>query len=619
MQAALRGSREIGFTIISMTLSLAAVFIPVLFMSGILGRLLHEFAVTIGVAILVSGFVSLSLTPMLCSRFLRPPKEQHHNRVYQVSERFFEGMLRVYDRSLQFVMRHRLATMGVLVLVLIGTAYLFITIPKGFLPSEDTGQIFMMTEAQQGISYDSMRDHQLTVISTLLKSPDGKYMGNFMSAIGSLGPMGTTSNQGRMFIRMGPRSERPSVDQIIQDLRPQLAQIPGINAYLQNPPPIRIGAQISKAQYQFTLQSPDKDLLYEYAPKLEAAMRKIPGLQDVTSDLQVKNPQINIDIDRDKAATLGVTANQIEDALYSAYCAAPDFQYLRFEQPVPRGSGTGRQVPDGPRGVVDALRALVIRTVGAAGCGGQDHQDSGPAFGEPPGTIAGRHHLVQPAAGRLLWVMRSRRSTRWRTRFCRTPSPPASRALPKRSSPRSSGLGLLLIMAILVIYIVLGILYESFIHPLTILSGLPSAGFGALLTLLVLFHRPPDSVRPDLWLRRHHHAGRHREKERHHDDRLRPGGPAQGREERRGGHLSGLPGPLPPHHDDHHGRPHGHPAHRPRLRRGSASRGVLWAWPWSAACSFRSCSRSTSPPCSTPTWRVCRIGTTASLARAIVH
>jgi HAE1 family hydrophobic/amphiphilic exporter-1 len=493
MQAALRGSREIGFTIISMTLSLAAVFIPVLFMRGILGRLLHEFAVTIGVAILVSGFVSLSLTPMMCSRFLRPPKEQRHSRIYQASERFFQGMLRVYDRTLQTVMRHRFATMVVSAVILLATAYLFIAIPKGFLPSEDTGQIFMLTEAQQGISFQSMRDHQLAVVDAVLKSPDGKYTGNFMSSIGSLGALATTSNQGRMFIRMRPRSERPSVDQIIQDLRVHLAKVPGINAYLQNPPPIRIGGQISKAQYQFTLQSPDQKALYEYAPKLEEAIRKIPGLQDVTSDLQIKNPQISVEIDRDKATALGVTAGQIEDALYSAYAqrqisniydstnmyrvvlelqdeyqmdpAALSLLYVR--------SSTGQLVP------LDTV-ARITKTLGPLSV---NHLGQLPAvtisFNLPPGVPLGDAVTQVNRAARQ--VLPDSISTSFQ-----------GTAQAFESSFR--GLGLLLIMAVLVIYIVLGILYESFIHPLTILSGLPAAGFGALVTLMVFRSTwlPPD-------------------------------------------------------------------------------------------------------------------------------
>ncbi|HYG99398.1 MAG TPA: efflux RND transporter permease subunit, partial [Terriglobales bacterium] len=481
MQAALRGSREIGFTIVSMTLSLAAVFIPVLFMGGILGRLLQEFAVTIAVAILVSGFVSLSLTPMMCSRFLKPARETSHNKLYQASERFFDGMLRVYDWSLIKVMHHRVTTMVVLAMVLVGTVYLFIKIPKGFLPNEDQGQIMTTTEAQQGISFESMKEHQLEVVRTVLNSPDGKYLQNFMSSVGG-------GNTGRMFIRMVPREERPPVQQIVQNLRPHVSRVPGINAYMQVPPPIRIGGQMTKSQYQFTLQSPDQQELYDYAPKLESAMRDLPGFQDVTTDLQIKNPQINIDIDRDKASTLGLTANQIEDALYTAYgqrqvstIYAPTNAYrvvLEVEdqyQLDPAAlsmlyvrSSTGQLVPL-------STVAKITKSVGPLTV---NHLGQLPAvtvsFNLRPDVALG------DAVNNVSNVSRQILPQSITTSFQGT-------AQAFESSFR--GMGLLLIMAILVIYILLGILYESFIHPLTILSGLPAAGFGALLTL-ELFRQP---------------------------------------------------------------------------------------------------------------------------------
>jgi hydrophobic/amphiphilic exporter-1 (mainly G- bacteria), HAE1 family len=255
MQAAFTGAREIGFTIISMTLSLAAVFIPVLFMGGILGRLLHEFAVTISAAILVSGVVSLSLTPMLCSRFLRASKEAetHHGRLWLLLERFFDGMLRVYDRTLTFTLRHRVATMAVSAAVAVATVYMFIVIPKGFLPDEDQGQIFIFTEGPQGISFDSMVEHQLALTQVVLQQP---WVDSFMSTAAG-------GNAGRIFVRMKPRNERKSATEIIQELRPKLASVPGINAFPQMLPPIRIGGQLTKSQYQFTLQSPDTAELYQ--------------------------------------------------------------------------------------------------------------------------------------------------------------------------------------------------------------------------------------------------------------------------------------------------------------------------------------------------------------------
>jgi HAE1 family hydrophobic/amphiphilic exporter-1 len=318
LQAALNGSREIGFTILSMTLSLVAVFIPLLFMGGIIGRLLHEFAVTIGVAILVSGFVSLSLTPMLCSLFLRPPKEKKQSRLYATSERFFDGMLQVYRWSLRFVLNHRLSTIVISNLIFVITIALFLTFSYGFLPSEDIGQISGFTEAAEEISFDSMVQHQLAVAEIVRQDPN---VGSYSSTAGAGGPS-QTGNVGRLMIALKPRSKRKlSADEVIQELRPKLAKVPGIQVFLQNPPPIRIGGMLTKSQYQFTLQSPEFKELYEHVPILEGKMRELPGLQDVSSDLQIKNPQVNIEIDRDKASALGVTANQIEEALYSAYGA----------------------------------------------------------------------------------------------------------------------------------------------------------------------------------------------------------------------------------------------------------------------------------------------------------
>jgi HAE1 family hydrophobic/amphiphilic exporter-1 len=313
MEAALNGSREIGFTIISMTLSLSAVFIPVLFMGGLLGRLLHEFAVTIVCAVLVSGFVSLTLTPMMCSRFIRSEHGKKHGPLYNAFERFFDGMRNTYDRSLQMVMRHRLAMLNVSLAVLVATLALFFVTPKGFFPDDDTGQIFGITEAAQGISFDAMREHQMAVAKITAADPN---VANFMSAIG-----GGNANNGRIFMRLKPRSERKlNANQIIQELRPKFAQIPGINVYLQNPPLIRVGGMLTKALYQFSLQDTDTKELYHWSPILMNKIAAITNIfQDVTSDLLVANPQVMVEIDRDKSSALGVTAGQIENALYDAY------------------------------------------------------------------------------------------------------------------------------------------------------------------------------------------------------------------------------------------------------------------------------------------------------------
>lgn len=480
MEAAFAGAKEIGFTIVSMTLSLAAVFIPVLFMSGILGRLLHEFAVTITAAILVSGFVSLSLTPMLCSRFLRPVSEERHGKLYAVSERFFDGMLSVYDRSLRVTLKYRATTMLVSAAVLVATVYLFMITPKGFLPDEDTGQIFIFTEGAQGISFDGMVQHQLALTQLVMKQP---WVDSFMSTAAG-------GNAGRLFVRLTPRKTRKSAMDLVQELRPKLAQIPGITAYPQVLPPIRIGGNLTKSQYQFTLQDPDTRELYDYAPRLEAKLRNDPIfrnlLQDVTTDLLIKNPQVNVDIDRDKASVLGITASQVEDALNTAYSQrqvstiyAPNNAYRVITETQDQyqldpsllsllyvHSANGQLVP------LNAVAKLTYN-VGPLSI---NHLGQLPAvtlsFNLRPGVSLG--DAVDAVNKEAQQMLPSTISTSFQ-----------GTAQAFQSS--ATGLGLLLAMAILVIYIVLGILYESFIHPITILSGLPSAGFGALLTLL-LFH-----------------------------------------------------------------------------------------------------------------------------------
>ncbi len=479
--AAMRGSKEIGFTIISMTLSLAAVFIPVLFMGGIIGRLFRSFAVTIGVAVLISGAVSLTLTPMLSSLFLRPKKDEDHGALYRFFERSFDGMLKVYEVGLRWSLRYRMVVVLVALVITLATGYLFTLVPKGFIPSEDTGQIFGFTEAAEGISFDAMVKHQKALAEIVTQNPNVE---SFMSSAGRGGMGGT--NTGVLFIRLKPRGQRPSVDQIIAQLRPKLATVPGINVYLQNLPPIRIGGRLTKSQYQLTLQGPDTSELYKVAPQLEAKMRQLPGLVDVTSDLQLKNPEVQIEINRDQASALGVSAEAIESALYSAYGArqistiyAPNNQYRvimeveRAYQTAPSDlhllyvrSSSGELVP---------LEAMVSQkqTTGPLSV---NHSGQLPAVTLSFNTLEGVSlgdavNRVEQAAQGLVpdTISMSFQGT----------------AEAFKSS--MSGLGLLLVLAIVVIYIVLGILYESFIHPITILSALPLAGFGALLTLLI-FH-----------------------------------------------------------------------------------------------------------------------------------
>ena len=399
----------------------------------------------------------------------------------QTSERFFEGMLQAYRWSLRFVLNHRLATIVISNLIFVVTVLLFMTFSYGFLPSEDIGQIFGFTEAAQGISFESMKQHQLAVMEIVRQDPN---VDSFSSTAGAGGPS-LTGNLGRIFVTLKPRSERKlNADEVIQELRPKLAKVPGIQAFLQNPPPIRIGGQLTKGQYQFTLQSPEIKELYEHAPKLEAKMRELPGLQDVTSDLQIKNPQVNVEIDRDKASALRVTANQIEDALYSAYGArqistiyTPINQYQVIIELEPQyqldpsalsmlyiRSSTGQLVP---------LNAVANLSPGL-GPLSLNHLGQLPSvtisFNIKPGVSLG------DAVTAVEKVARATLPATISTGFQGTA---------QAFQTSMKGMGLLLIMAIVVIYIVLGILYESFIHPLTILSGLPSAGFGALVTLMI--------------------------------------------------------------------------------------------------------------------------------------
>jgi HAE1 family hydrophobic/amphiphilic exporter-1 len=479
-KAAAEGAREIGFTIVSMTVSLAAVFIPVLFMGGIIGRLLHEFAVTIGVSILVSGFVSLTLTPMLCSRFLKPGSHQRHGYLYQKSEAVFDGMRRSYEWSLKKVMAHPLATLMLSFVVLGATVLLFKAIPTGFLPSEDQGSVFAFTEGIQGISFEDMVRHQKQAAAVIGSSP---YVVNYMSTVGG-GGVNAALNSGRIFALLKPRSGRPHVDQIIQELRPKLMQIPGINVFLQNLPPIRTSGQLTKSQYQFTLQSPNSDELYQFAPKLEQRLRGLGQLQDVTSDLQVKNPEVTVQIDRDKAAALNVDPRTVEEALYSAYGArqistiyAPNNQYKVIMELQPEfqldPSALGMLYVHAKTGQLVPLGSVAIfrKEVGPLTV---NHLGQSPAvtisFNLKPGVALGTAlAAVNREAAQIL------------------PSTITSTLQGTAQAYESSfkGLGLLLLMAILVIYIVLGILYESFIHPITILSGLPSAGVGALATLMI--------------------------------------------------------------------------------------------------------------------------------------
>ncbi|HVP89003.1 MAG TPA: efflux RND transporter permease subunit [Casimicrobiaceae bacterium] len=478
MQATMEGAKEIGFTIVSMTLSLAAVFLPVFLMGGILGRLLHEFAVTIIVAVLISGFVSLTLTPLLCSRMLKVEREQQHGRIYALSERVFDGMLAVYRAGLIWVLRHRRFTMAAFAAIFAGTAALFYYMPKGFLPSDDVGQVFIITEAAQDISFEAMSNLQQQVTSIVRENP---HVEGAMSFVGIGGPSASLNN-GRIFVTLKPRHERPPADEIVQELRPAVMRVPGIKAYVQNIPAIRIG-QLTKSAYQYTLQDTDTEHLYQWAPKVEEKLKSLPGLVDVTSDLQITQPQVTVEIDRNKASSLGVSAQAIENTLYDAYGSrqvstiyAPTNQYWVVMELEPRyqtdpsvlgllyvRSNTGALVP------LNAV-ATLKPSIGPLAV---NHLGQLPAvtisFDLKPGVS-----LSQALA-----------QIRQATAEMRMPATIVTSFQGAAQAFQASlqGMGVLLVLAIFVIYLVLGILYESFIHPVTILSGLPTAGFGALVTL----------------------------------------------------------------------------------------------------------------------------------------
>jgi HAE1 family hydrophobic/amphiphilic exporter-1 len=482
MDAALLASREIGFTIVSMTISLVAVFIPVLFMGGIVGRLLHEFSVTITAAILISGFVSLTLTPMLGSRFLRDDLHARHGMMYRTLEGGFQALARGYDYTLQRALRHRFATLVLAFALLGGTIYLFFTMPTGFIPSVDSGIAFGITRAGQDISFESMAKHTRALADIVRQDP----------SVQDVFTMSTESNQGIVFLRLKPRAERSlDADHVIAGLRPKLATIPGIMVFMQNPPPITISGQNMNSAYQMTVQSANLQEIYTWAPRLMDKMRGLAGFVDVSTDLQIRSPQLMVNMDRDRALSLGVTPQQIQEALFTAYGTrqvstifTPANQYAVITEIAPEYQRTPDALSklyvrssQGPLVPLDTV-VNVARSVGPLSV---NHFGQLPAvtisFNLSPGFSLGE------AAERVDSAVRELRM-------------PATLSVGFQGTVREfqrsfRGLSVLLIVAILVIYIVLGILYESFIHPITILSGLPSAVFGALMTLK-LFHRELD-------------------------------------------------------------------------------------------------------------------------------
>lgn len=478
--AAVEGARQIGFTIVSMTLSLVAAFIPVLFMPGIVGRLFHEFAVTISIAILLSGVVSLTLTPMLCSRFLRHQHSHAQAGWNALFERGFATLLRWYEASLHRVLRWRRTVFGLSLVLLVATLWLFVRVPKGFIPNDDLGSIFGVVEADQSVSFDAMRQYHTAVIDIVRTDPAVRVVSG--SVIGSNAAAGSTMNQGRLFIFLKPRHEREPLPTVLARLRQKTAEIPGARVFLQELPTIRIGGQLTKSLYQFTLQSPNTEQLYAAAQKLESALRQVPVLRDVTSDLQLRNPYLEVVIDRDRAAALGVSAEQVELGLHAAYgdrwistIYAPNNQYRVILEVQERFQTDPAELPWlYLRSQQNALVPLttVARLEQRYGPLTVNHTGQLPAvtisFNLAPGAS------LSDAVEAVQRVAREQLPPGITTTF---------QGAAQAFTASLTGMWALLIAAVLVIYLVLGILYESFWHPMTILSGLPSAAFGALLAL----------------------------------------------------------------------------------------------------------------------------------------
>ena len=480
MEAALDGSKEVGFTILSMTLSLVAVFIPLLFMPGLLGRLFHEFAIVIAVAILISGFVSLTLTPMMCSRFLRAEQHHGHGRLYGAIEAGWLWAVEVYRVSLDWVLRHQRTTMAGSFGILVATVVLFVVVPKGFIPNQDVGSVSGSIEAAEGTSWEQMVQHMTRVSDVVRENPNVEGV-----QVSGGGGFGSGLTRARLSVYLKPREDRKqSADEVIRSLQRPLSQIPGVRVFLSNPPAIRIGGRSSQSLYQFTLQGADLEELYEQSRILEARMAELPEIQDVSSDLQLRNPQLRIDVDRDRAAALGLNISQVQSALYNAFGsrqistilgASNDYpvilELLPAFQRDPSAinllhvrSRTGALVPLGSVATVTPI------------LGPQSVNHSG----QLPSVTLSFNLADGVSLGAAVTAV---------DRLARQVLPSTITAgfsgTAQAFQQSQTGLLFLLIVAVLVIYLVLGILYESFIHPLTILSALPFAAFGALLTLLV--------------------------------------------------------------------------------------------------------------------------------------
>src|SRR6185436_8661982 len=497
-EAALNGSREIGFTIVSMTVSLVAVFIPVLFMGGILGRLFREFAITISVAILVSGIVSLTLTPMLASKLLKASAiresalhedggKASHRGWWGFTEGIYKRVLQFYEWSLRSVLRHPLHTVTISLILAVFTFYLFGAVPKGFIPSGDTGLVFGNTEGAQGISLDDMIKHQSVIADIIRNDPNVQ---SYASSVGA-GGRNSGGNSGTIFIGLKPIGQRKlSADEVLEGLRPKVSREPGLRVILQNPPSLNVGGGFGRSTYQVTIQASSTSDLADAAPTLEKKMRELPILQDVNSNLQINTPQMNVDIDRKAAAIHNVTIAQIQTALGDAfgsrqvstiYMPANEYQVILEAKPEFQSDPTalGRLYIHASNGRLVPLSAVASfsKTVGPAQV---NH------FGEMPATTISFN--LKPGVSLSQATSEIQKVARQNLPATITTTFQGSAQVFQQSL---QNLTLLLLVAVLVIYLVLGILYESFIHPLTILSGLPSAGLGALLTLMI-FHRELD-------------------------------------------------------------------------------------------------------------------------------
>ena len=475
MQAALDGAREIGYTILSMTLSLASVFIPLMFMGGIIGRLFREFAITIMVAVLVSGFVSLTLTPMLCSRLLKAHGTVKHGKLFESTERIFEGAKRGYARALGWVMRHRPLTLvfSAVILALIGT--LWTIIPKGLFPPDDTGSLSGTTEAAQGTSYADMVRLQKIAMGRLAKDTN---IVSFTSSIGGYGG----GTQGNLNVTLKPQGQRPSADAMVGELTRRLSGIPGLAVYFQNPPVIRIGGRSAKTLYQFTLRGPDITQLYSESAKFLTKLQAEPMLSGVTSDLLNRSPIVRVRIDRQRALALGVTPASIENALANAYnqqqvstIYTPTNEYWVVMETVPEAqldaSALQRFYMPGTGGRLVPLAdvATFENVVGPLSIPHSGQMASVTiSFNLAPGIALGGavDHVKEVAAQTLPASITA-----------------AFNGTAQAFEQSQKGLGLLLLITVFIIYLILGVLYESFIHPITILTGLPFAAFGALAAL----------------------------------------------------------------------------------------------------------------------------------------